>query len=53
MKSMKVSIVGSRKPTSYGKTVCENIAKTLDSYTIVSGMAYGIDSIAHINSKRL
>jgi len=52
MKSMKVSIVGSRKPTSYGKTVCENIAKTLDSYTIVSGMAYGIDSIAHINSKK-
>ncbi|HHY43144.1 MAG TPA: DNA-processing protein DprA [Defluviitoga tunisiensis] len=52
MKSKKVSIVGSRKPTSYGKTVCENIAKTLDSYTIVSGMAYGIDSIAHLNSKK-
>lgn len=52
MKSKKVSIVGSRKPTSYGKTVCESIAKTLDSYTIVSGMAYGIDSIAHLNSKK-
>ncbi|HOB15755.1 MAG TPA: DNA-processing protein DprA [Defluviitoga sp.] len=52
MKSKKVSIVGTRKPTSYGKMICEKIAHTLDSYTVVSGLAYGIDSIAHLNSKK-
>jgi DNA processing protein len=44
-----ISIVGSRKATSYGKWVVENIAGDLadKGVSIISGMAYGIDSIAH------
>lgn len=44
-----VSIVGSRKPTGYGQTITETIIHTLAKYniTIVSGLALGIDSIAH------
>ncbi|WP_432400591.1 DNA-processing protein DprA [Wukongibacter sp. M2B1] len=44
-----VAIIGSRKCTSYGKNIAYKFAKELASYgiTIVSGMAYGIDSAAH------
>ncbi|MDW7668249.1 MAG: DNA-processing protein DprA [Bacillota bacterium] len=44
-----ISIVGSRKATNYGKWVCEKFSKelTLKEITITSGMALGIDSIAH------
>jgi len=44
-----LSVVGSRKYSSYGKDVCEHIIKGLRGYniTIVSGLALGIDSIAH------
>lgn len=44
-----VAIVGSRKPTAYGKAVTEKIVHTLAKYniTIISGLALGIDSIAH------
>ena len=44
-----VAIVGSRKPTPYGKSVTEKIVHTLAEYnvTIISGLALGIDSIAH------
>ena len=44
-----VSIVGSRKPTPYGKSVTEKIVHTLAEHnvTIISGLALGIDSIAH------
>ena len=52
LKSNTVSIVGTRKPTNYGKTMCEEIVKNLNAYTIVSGMAYGIDAIAHQNAKK-
>lgn len=42
-------IVGSRKFSSYGKQVCQKIIEGLSGYpiTIVSGLAIGIDSIAH------
>ena len=42
-------IVGSRKFTSYGKEACEKIIEGLKGYpiVIVSGLALGIDSIAH------
>lgn len=42
-------IVGSRRYTSYGKEVCQNLIDGLAGYpiTIVSGLALGIDSIAH------
>lgn len=44
-----VTIVGSRNYTSYGKNVCQNLIESLRGYpiTIVSGLAIGIDSIAH------
>jgi len=42
-------VVGSRKYTSYGKSACEHIIKGLagTNIAIVSGLALGIDSIAH------
>ena len=44
-----VAIVGSRKPTSYGKQVTYDIAQGLAArgVAIISGLAYGIDAIAH------
>lgn len=49
-----VSIVGSRKTTPYGRSVAEKIAGELaeSGFTIVSGMARGIDTIAHSSSLR-
>ena len=47
--SVFLSIVGSRKYTSYGKEICERIIEGLKGYpiAIVSGFAMGIDTIAH------
>ncbi|MBP7775406.1 MAG: DNA-processing protein DprA [Candidatus Saccharimonas sp.] len=44
-----VAIVGTRRPTSYGKTVTEQIASAVASRggIVVSGMALGVDAIAH------
>jgi DNA processing protein len=46
-----LSIVGTRKATSYGRDVCHQIvldlSRRLDDLVIVSGLAYGIDVIAH------
>lgn len=44
-----VAIVGTRTPTPYGKEVCSKIAEEFASQkiTIVSGLARGIDTIAH------
>jgi len=44
-----VSVVGARKPTPYGRAVAERLARDLASrgLVVVSGMARGIDSIAH------
>ncbi|AKM84192.1 MAG: hypothetical protein UR58_C0001G0475 [Candidatus Campbellbacteria bacterium GW2011_OD1_34_28] len=44
-----VTVIGSRKYTSYGKEVCEKIISGLKGHniTIISGLAVGIDSIAH------
>lgn len=44
-----ITIVGSRHYSGYGKGVCESLIKGLAGYpvTIVSGLALGIDSIAH------
>lgn len=44
-----VSIVGSRRISDYGATVCHSIAKELAEagIIVVSGMAMGIDAIAH------
>jgi len=47
-----IAIVGSRKFTQYGKQVTERIVEELiaQNILIVSGMALGIDSIAHITT---
>ena len=47
--SSVVAIVGTRKPTSYGKEVTFNLAYRLaqKGVVIVSGLALGIDAIAH------
>lgn len=44
-----LAVVGSRKYSSYGREMCESIIRGLRGYpiTIVSGLALGIDSIAH------
>ena len=44
-----LTIVGSRKYSSYGREVCESLISGLSGspITIVSGLALGIDSIAH------
>ncbi|MBK8624483.1 MAG: DNA-protecting protein DprA [Saprospiraceae bacterium] len=44
-----VAVVGTRKPTAYGTTMCERIIEGLLPYNIllVSGLAFGIDAIAH------
>jgi len=44
-----LAVVGSRKYTSYGKDICGKLIRGLKGYpiVIVSGLALGIDSIAH------
>ena len=44
-----LAVVGSRKYTSYGRDICEKLISGLKGYpiVIVSGLALGIDSIAH------
>ena len=44
-----LAVVGSRKFTSYGRDTCEKLIEGLRGYpvVIVSGLALGIDSIAH------
>ncbi len=44
-----LTVVGSRKHTSYGRDACEKIIEGLKGYkiVIVSGLALGIDTIAH------
>ena len=47
-----LSVVGSRKYTSYGKSIVEKYIKPIaeQNISIVSGLAIGIDSLAHIES---
>ena len=46
-----LSVVGTRRATAYGKELCRQIvtelAARVDDLVIVSGLAYGIDIIAH------
>lgn len=46
---LNIAIVGTRKPSGYGRSVAEYIAKYLSGcgVNVVSGLAYGIDSEAH------
>jgi DNA processing protein len=47
--SVLLTVVGSRKYSHYGKEICEKLIGGLAGYdiTIVSGLALGIDTIAH------
>ena len=47
-----ISIIGTRHHTEYGKQVAEKLIKELavHNITIVSGLAFGIDAIAHKSS---
>ena len=44
-----ISVIGSRTNTQYGEKMCKKFVKKLVEYdvNIISGLAYGIDSIAH------
>lgn len=44
-----ISIVGTRSPTNYGEEVTQNIITQLTNHNviIVSGLAYGVDVLAH------
>jgi DNA processing protein len=44
-----VAIVGTRSPTDHGKRLCVELVEALkeSNATIVSGLAYGIDIVAH------
>ncbi|MGB9726735.1 MAG: DNA-processing protein DprA [Minisyncoccia bacterium] len=47
--SYPLAVVGTRKPTIYGKMVVSKIIQGLCYYgiTIISGLAYGIDTLVH------
>jgi len=47
--SLSIGVVGTRKITAYGKEVTEKLVADLVSsgLTVVSGLAYGVDSVAH------
>ena len=44
-----IAVVGSRTNTQYGEKMCKKFVESLVEYNIniISGLAYGIDSIAH------
>lgn len=47
-----IAIIGTRTPTTYGKIVAEKFAEQLAGIgvTIVSGLARGIDTVAHLSA---
>jgi len=49
LKSDAVAVVGTRIPSQYGKMVTEKFCRELVNYniTIVSGLARGVDTVAH------
>ncbi|MDS1029101.1 DNA-processing protein DprA [Bacillota bacterium LX-D] len=52
LKHNTIAIVGSRKATIYGQKMTEGIARDLGSqhFCIISGMARGIDTFAHLGA---
>lgn len=47
--AVSIGVVGTRRPTTYGKAVAERLSKELSDLgiTVVSGMARGVDTSAH------
>ncbi len=52
LKTNAIAVIGSRKCSEYGRKMTKKFTKELVEYglTIVSGMAIGIDSIAHLTA---
>jgi len=50
--ALGIAVVGSRRPSTYGKVVAERLASGLADcgVTVVSGLARGIDSVAHLSA---
>lgn len=50
--SISISIVGTRKCTTYGKLVTEQFVQTFVRHNLIitSGLAYGIDTTAHLSA---
>lgn len=42
-----LAVVGTRMPSDYGKAICEAIVREMKDVIIISGLAYGIDSVSH------
>ncbi len=49
---LAVAVVGSRKPSNYGKAMAQRLSTELvqHGFTVVSGLARGIDSQAHLGA---
>ncbi len=47
--TVRIAVVGTRKPTTYGETAANDLIATMRPFNsvIVSGLALGIDAIAH------
>ena len=54
-KERKIAVVGTRRATKYGELGCEKVVKDLvdGDVVIVSGLALGIDSLAHNETLKL
>jgi DNA processing protein len=52
LKSNCISVVGTREPSPYGISITKELCNYLSTqnYTTVSGMAFGIDALVHLNS---
>jgi DNA processing protein len=49
LKNFSLAVVGSRKTSEYGRRAAEFFTRgVVPHFTVVSGLAYGIDSLAHI-----
>lgn len=49
LNSMAIGVVGTRNPSSYGRLITEKFCRELteSNFTIISGLARGVDTIAH------
>jgi DNA processing protein len=52
LNNISLAVVGTRKPTAYGKNACSKLLAPVcqRGVTIVSGLAYGIDTVSHITA---
>jgi DNA processing protein len=48
LQKTQIAIVGSRKPTPYGRAQTSKIASELSNHAVItSGLAYGVDAVSH------